>query len=153
MVRTYIFYNFRAASASRAVLPDNDNFWVSSLIFLCGPFITKLKLILLKHSIQRLNIWKTISPGVSLTVCFVVYPTRRFVLSLALYHFILVFFSLFSITITSPGEERGNLNAFRTFGRFALVWFYRFLLRVWVGLRLEIVIVTLPDLLSYLVVY
>ena len=34
---------------------------------------------------------------------------------------ILVFFSPFSIAITSLGEERDNLSAFRTFVRFVLV--------------------------------
>ena len=33
----------------------------------------------------------------------------------------LVFFSPFSIAITSLGEERANLSAFRTFVRFMLV--------------------------------
>ena len=42
--------------------------------------------------------------------------------------FNLVFFSPFSIPITSLGEERANLSAFRTFVRFVLVWFCRFLL-------------------------
>ena len=51
--------------------------------------------------------------GVSLTLCcFVVYSTRRFVLCLTLCHFVLVFFSPFSIAITSLGEERANLSAF-----------------------------------------
>ena len=50
-----------------------------------------------------------------------VYSTRRFVLSLALCYFVLVFFSSFSIAITSLLEERANLSAFRTFVRFALV--------------------------------
>ena len=36
-------------------------------------------------------------------------------LCLTLYHFVLVFFSPFSIAITSLGEERANLSAFRTF--------------------------------------
>ena len=35
--------------------------------------------------------------------------------------FVLVFFSPFSIAITSLGEERANLSAFRTFIRFVLV--------------------------------
>ena len=52
-----------------------------------------------------------------------VYSTRRFVLSLALCYFVLVFFSPISIAITSLGEERANLSAFRTFVRFSLVWF------------------------------
>ena len=51
---------------------------------------------------------------------------RRFVLNLALCHFVLVFFSPFSIAINSLGEEGDNLSAFRTFVRFALVWFCLF---------------------------
>ena len=51
------------------------------------------------------------------------------------------FFSPFSIAFTSLGEERANLSAFRTFVRFALVWFCLFPLPlgVWEGLRLETV--------------
>ena len=61
-------------------------------------------------------------PGVSLTLCcFVVYSTRRLVLCLSVCHFVLVFFSPFSIALTSLGEERANLSAFRTFVRFVLV--------------------------------
>ena len=52
-----------------------------------------------------------------------VHFTRRFVLSLALCYFFLAFFSPFRIAITSYGETRANLSAFRTFVRFALVWF------------------------------
>ena len=61
-----------------------------------------------------------------------------------------VFFSLFSIAITSLGEERANLSAFRTFVQFVLVWIRRFSLPlgVWEGLRF--VIVALPGLFSYL---
>ena len=59
-------------------------------------------------------------------------------------------FSPFSIAITSLGEERANLSAFRTFVRFVLVWICRFPLPlgVWEGLRF--VIVALPGLFSYL---
>ena len=59
-------------------------------------------------------------------------------------------FSPFSIAITSLGEERANLSAFRTFVRFVLVWICRLPLplRVWEGLRF--VIVALPGLFSYL---
>ena len=65
-------------------------------------------------------------PGVSLTLlCFVVYSARRFVVCLTLSHFVLVFFSPFSIAITSLGEERANLSVFRTFDRFVLVWICR----------------------------
>ena len=38
--------------------------------------------------------------------CFVVHSTRRFVVCLSMHHFVLVFFSPFSIAITSLGEER-----------------------------------------------
>ena len=83
-------------------------------------------------------------------LCFVSYFTRRFVLCLSLCYFVLVFFSPFSIAITSLGEERANLSAFRTFVRFALVWFCLFPLPlvVWEGQRF--VIVALPGLFSYL---
>ena len=93
----------------------------------------------------------TLSLSVSLTLCcFVVYSTRRFVVCLSMCHFVLVFFSPFSIAITSLGEERANLSAFRTFVRFVLVWICQFPLPfgVWEGLRF--VIVALPGLFSYL---
>ena len=79
-----------------------------------------------------------------------VYSTRRFVSCLTLCYFVLLFFSPFSIAITSLGEERANLSAFRTFVRFALVWFCLFPLPlgVWEGLRF--VIVAFPGLFSYL---
>ena len=79
-----------------------------------------------------------------------VYSTRRFVLCLTLCHFVLVFFSPFSIAITSLGEERANLSAFRTFVRFVLVWICRFPLPlgVWEGLRF--MIVALPGHFSHL---
>ena len=56
------------------------------------------------------------------------------------------------IAITSLGEERANLSAFRMFVRFALVWFCLFPLPlgVWEGLRL--VVVALPGLFSDLFV-
>ena len=64
--------------------------------------------------------------------------------------FCFAFFSPFSIAITSLGEERANLSAFRTFVRFMLFWFCRFPLSlgVWEGLRF--VIVALPGLFSYM---
>ena len=67
-----------------------------------------------------------------------VYSTRRFVLCLALCYFVLVFFSPFSIAITSLGEE--GASAFRTFVRFALVWFCLFPLPLGIleGLRFVI---------------
>ena len=79
----------------------------------------------------------------------------RFVLCHTLCYFVVVFFSPFSISITSLGKERANPSAFRTFVRFVLVWFRRFPLPlgVWEGLRF--VIVALPgqssDLFFYLI--
>ena len=80
----------------------------------------------------------------------VVYSSRRFVVCLSVYHFVLVFFSPLNIAITSLGVERANLSAFRTFVRFVLVWICRFPLPlgVWEGLRF--VIVALPGLFSHL---
>ena len=68
------------------------------------------------------------------------YSTRRFVLCLTLCYFVLVFFSPFSIAMSSLGEERANLSAFRMFVRFKLVWFCPFPLPlgVWEGLRFVI---------------
>ena len=89
-------------------------------------------------------------PGVSLPFCcFVVYSTRRFVVCLTMCHFVLVFFSPFSIAITSLGEERANRSAFRTFVRFTLVWFCLFSLPPGVLEGLRFVIVALPGLFSY----
>ena len=51
-------------------------------------------------------------------------------------HFVLVFLRPFSIAITSLGEERANLNAFRTFVPFVLVWICRFPLPLGVWERL-----------------
>ena len=62
-------------------------------------------------------------------------------------------FQSFSIAITSLGEERANLSAFRTFVRFVrfvLVWVCRFPLPVGVWEGLRFVIVALPGLFSYL---
>ena len=56
-----------------------------------------------------------LGPGVSLTLyCFVVH-SRGDLFCLALRYFVLMFFSPFSIAITSLVEERANLSAFRTF--------------------------------------
>ena len=65
----------------------------------------------------------------------------------------LCFFSPFSIAITSFGEERANLSAFRTFVRFVFVWICWFFLPLGVWEGLQFVIVTLPGLLPYLLFY
>ena len=77
------------------------------------------------------------------------YSTRRFVICLSAFHFVLAFFSPFSIAIISLGEERANLSAFRTFVRFVLVWICRFPLPLGVREDLRFVIVALLGLFSY----
>ena len=59
-------------------------------------------------------------------------------------------FSPFSLAITLLGEERASIGAFRTFVRFALVWFclFHLPLGVWEGLRF--MIVALPGLFYHL---
>ena len=74
---------------------------------------------------------------------------RRFVLCLTLCYFVLVILSSFSIVITSLGEERTNLGAFRTFDRFVLVWFCRLPLLLGVREGLRFVIVAFPGLFYY----
>ena len=68
---------------------------------------------------------------------------------LSVCHFVLVFFSPFSIAITSLGEERAKLSAFLTFVRFVLVQICRFPLPLGVWEGLQFVIVALPGLFSY----
>ena len=79
-----------------------------------------------------------------------VYSTRRIVVCLSMCHFVLVFFSPFSIAITSLGEERANLSAFRTFVQFVLVWIRRFPLPLGVCEGLRFMIVVLPGHFSFL---
>ena len=62
---------------------------------------------------------------------------------LTLCHFVLLFFTPFSIAITSLGEERANLSVFRMFDRFVLVWICRFPLPLDVREGLRFVIVAL----------
>ena len=62
-----------------------------------------------------------------------------------------MFFSPLSIAITSLGEERANLSAFRTFVRFVLVWFCLFPLPLGVWEGLQLVIKALPGLFFYLI--
>ena len=102
------------------------------------------------HTLTYVQTHISLIQHIRLTLCcFVVYSTRRFVICRSVYHFVLVFFSPFSIAINSLGEERANLSAFHRFVRFVLVWICRFPLPlgVWEGLRF--VIVALPGLFSY----
>ena len=80
-----------------------------------------------------------------------VYSTRVFVLCLAMCYFVLVFYSPFSIAITSLGEERISLGAFRMFVRFVLVWFFLFPLPLGVWEGLWFMTVALPGLTPVLI--
>ena len=73
-----------------------------------------------------------------------VYSTRRFVLCLTLCYFVLVFFSPFSIAITSLGEERVVLVRFVRLFNLSLFGFVCFLF------LLRFVIMALPIFFSYL---
>ena len=74
---------------------------------------------------------------------------RRFVVCRSVCHFILVFFSPFSIAITSLGEERAKLVLFvRLFG-LCLFGFVGFLFHLGSGKGLRFLIVALPGLFSY----
>ena len=62
------------------------------------------------------------SQGIELSPLLTLYKKLKQVfVCLSVCHFVLVFFSPFSIAITSLGEERANLSSFRTFVRFVLV--------------------------------
>ena len=69
-------------------------------------------------------------------------------------HFIFFFFSVYisggDHSLDLVEEERANLSAFRTFVRFALVWFCLFPLPLGVWEGLLFVIVAFPGFFSYL---
>ena len=97
----------------------------------------------------RLFILLTMVPVLVLLFVALFHYTRRFALSLVLCYFVLVFSILLTLQLPRLGK-RTNVSAFRTFVRFALVWFCLFPLplRVWDGLQL--VVVELTGLFSYL---
>ena len=97
------------------------------------------------HTHTVVNLCLSLSLSVYFSECICSYLTFS-LLQLTLCCFVLVFSVLLCFAITSLGEERANLSAFRTFVQFALVWFYLFPLplSVWEGLRF--VIVALPGL-------
>ena len=68
---------------------------------------------------------------------------------LTLCYFVLVFFSPFSIVITSLGEEIANPSGFHAFVRFVLVWFCLVPLPAGVWESLRFVIVALPGLFPF----
>ena len=94
---------------------------------------------------------KTMVPVlVLLFVALFTYSIMRFVLSLAVCYFVLVFFSPFCVATISLGEEIATLSAFRTFVRFALVWFCLIPLPLCARDVLRLVIVALPGHSSYI---
>ena len=91
---------------------------------------------------------KSVIPVLVLLFVALLFILRGDFLCLTLCYFVLVFFSPFSIAITSLGEERANC-AFRTFVRFVFVWFCRFPLPLYVWEGLWFVIVAFLGLFSY----
>ena len=73
---------------------------------------------------------KMVVPVLALLFVALRFILRGDLFCLALCYFVLVFFSPFGIAITSLGEDRANLSAYRTFVLFALVWFCLFPLHV-----------------------
>ena len=93
--------------------------------------------------------FKTVVPLLVLFCVALWFSTRQYVLSLAWCYFVIAIFSHLSIAITSLGEEWAKHIAFRTFVRFALVWFCLFPIPLgfWEGLRL--LIIALPEIFCY----
>ena len=106
------------------------------------------------NKIEALVVYSTDRSKAVVPVLVLLFVALRFILRGDLFvfmcHFVLVFFSPFSIAITSLGEERANLSAFRTFVRFVFVWICRFSLPLGVWEGLQFVIVALPGLFFYL---
>ena len=128
--------------------------WVGALVrteFLCmfvlrvasGP---RVKLACFKSALNPSVVYSTDRSNAVVPVLVLLFVVLWFILRGDLFYVLLCvilflcFFSPFSIAITSLGEERANLSAFRTFVRFVLVWIYRFPLPlgVWEGLRFVI---------------
>ena len=65
--------------------------------------------------------FKAVVPVLVLLFVALWFILRGDLLYLSVCFFVLVFFSPFSIAITSLGEERANLSAFRAFVRLVLV--------------------------------
>ena len=120
---------------------------VSVLRVASGP---RVKLASCKSALNTPVVYSTDRSKAVVPVLVLLFVALWFILRGDLCHFVLVFFTPFSIAISSLGEERANLSAFRTFVGFVLVWICRFPLPlgVWEGLRF--VIVALPGLFSYL---
>ena len=92
---------------------------------------------------------------VLLSVAFLVDSKRRFVLFLTLCYFVLMFFSPFSIAITSFGKRELILLFFVRLFDLRLIGLvcFLFLLSSWCLEGLRFVIVALPGLFSYLVLW
>ena len=117
---------------------------ISVLRVASGP---RVKLVSCKSDLKALVVYSTDRSKAVVPVLVLLFGALWFiVVCLTLCHFVLVFFSPFSIAITSLGEERANLSAFRMFDRFVLVWIGLFPLPLDVWEALRFVIVALPGL-------
>ena len=100
-----------------------DFLCVSVLRVASGP---RVKLASCKSALNPPVVYSTDRSKAVVPVLVLLFDALWFILRGDLYvfsvcHFVLVFFSPFSIAITSLGEERVNLGGFRTFVRFVLV--------------------------------
>ena len=126
---------------------------ISLLRVASGP---RVKLVSCKKCFKLLVVCSTDRSKVVVPVLVLLFFALWFILRGELFYVLpcvilfFVFFSSFSIAITSLGEEKANLSAFRSFVRFVLVWICRFPLPLGVWEVQRFVIVTLPGLFSYL---
>ena len=96
---------------------------ISVLRVASGP---RVKLASCKSALNPLVVYSTDRSKAVVPVLVLLFVALWFILQdnfvcLSVCHFVLVFFSPFSVAITSLGEERANLSAFRMFVRFVLV--------------------------------
>ena len=92
---------------------------------------------------------KAVVPFIVILFVALWFVLRGFCFMSYLVSFCSLFFSPFSIAITSLAKEKANLSALRTFVRFVFVWICRFPLPLGVWEDLRFVIVALPGLFSY----
>ena len=129
---------------------------ISVLRVASGP---RVKLASCKSALTPPVVYSTDRSKVVVPVLFLLFVALWFILQGDFFYvspcviLFLCFSVLLALRLTSLGEERANLSAFRAFVRFVLVWICRFPLpsSVWEGLRF--VIVALPGLFSGLFSY
>ena len=100
-----------------------------------------MKLASCKSALNRLVVYSTDRSKAVVPVLVLLFVALWFILRGDLLYVLPCVILFLCFSVTSLGEERANLSAFRTFVRFVLVWICRFPLPlgVWEGLRFVIV--------------